>query len=313
MPAPLYWDSKILLFKIETAYGVDPVPTAAANAILATNVKFQPMEGTDVSRNLELPYLGAQGTIPNELHAKISFDVELAPSGTAGTAPAWAPLLRACGVAQVVNAGVSCVYNPISTNHESGTMYLWIDSTRYVARGMRGTAKMLVNAQGIAYLQFEFTGLFVAPAETARPSPVTLSAFQKPQVATTANTPTFTIGGVAFVMRSFELDLKNQVEPRFLIGAEAILITQREDMIKCVVEAQPLTAYNPFTKAQNQTADVISLIHGTGAGRVSTLAVPAAQVQRLPGLESAQKIKEWPLSLMPLPVAGNDQWTLTLT
>jgi Phage tail tube protein len=313
MPAPLYWDSKIFLFKIESTYGVDPTPTGAANAILATNVKFQPMEGSDVSRNLELPYLGAQGTIPKELHAKISFDIELAPSGTAGTAPAWGPLLRACGVAQVINAGVSVVYNPISANHESGTMYLWIDSTRYVSRGMRGTAKFEINAQGIAYLKFEMTGLFVAPGEVARPTPVTLTAFQKPQVVTSTNTPTFTIGGVPFVMRSFELDLKNQVEPRFLVGAEAILITQREDMIKCVVEAQPLTAYNPFTKAQNQTADVVSLVHGTGAGRISTLAVPAAQVQRLPGLENAQKIKEWPLMGMPLPVAGNDQWTWTLT
>ncbi|MFN4191815.1 MAG: phage tail tube protein [Tabrizicola sp.] len=313
MPAPLYWDSKILLFKIETTYGVDAAPTAADNAVLATNVKFQPMEGTDVSRNLELPYLGAQGTIPNELHAKISFDVELAPSGTPGVAPAWGPLLRACGVAQVVNAGISVVYNPISTGHESGTMHLWIDSTRYVARGMRGTAKLELNAQGIGYLKFELTGLFVAPGELARPSPVNLTAFQKPQVATTANTPTFTIGGTAFVMRSFELDLKNQVEPRFLVGAEAILITQREDMIKTVVEAQPLSVFNPFVKALNQTADAITLVHGTGAGRVSTLSVQAAQMQRLQGLENAQKIKEWPLSLMPLPVVGNDQWTLTLT
>jgi Phage tail tube protein len=313
MPAPLYWDSKILLFKIETTYGVDPVPTGAANAILATNVKFQPMEGKDVSRNLELPYMGGQGTIPNELQATISFDIELAPSGTAGTAPAWGPLLRACAVAQVVNAGTSVVYNPISTAHESGTMYFWIDSTRYVSRGMRGTAKLSIDAQGIAYLRFDFTGLFVAPAETARPSPVTLTAFQKPQVATSTNTPTFTIGGTAFVMRSFELDLKNQVEPRFLIGTEAILITQKEEMIKTVVEAQPLSAFNPFTLAQNQTAQAISLVHGTGAGRITTLAVPAAQMQRLPGLENAQKIKEWPLSLMPLPVSGNDQWTLTLT
>ena len=115
------------------------------------------------------------------------------------------------------------------------------------------------------------------------------------------------------MLRSFELDFKTQIEPRFLVGAKAILITQREDMIKTVVEAQPLSAYNPFTKAQNQTTDVVSLVHGTGAGRIATLAVPAAQVQRLPRLESAQKIKEWPLRLMPLPVSGNDQWTLTLT
>lgn len=313
MPAPLYWKTKILLAKIETTYGTDAVPTGAANAILATEVKLQPMEGTDVSRDLELPYLGGQGTIPNELHAKISFKVELAPSGTAGTAPAWGVLLRACGVAQVVSAGVSVAYNPISANHELATIYLWIDSTRYVMRGTRGTAKIMVNAQGIPYIEFSFTGLWSAPAETARPTPVTLSAFQKPVVATSVNTPTFSINSVAFVMRSFELDLKNAVENRFLIGSEQILITQREEAIKTVVEAQPLSAFNPFTLAQAQTSVPISLVHGVGAGKISTLAVPAAQMQRLQGLESAQDIKEWPLSAMPLPTSGNDQWTLTLT
>lgn len=312
MPSPLLWRSKILLFKIETTYGTDPVPTAALNAILATDVKLAPMEGTDVSRDLDLPYLGPQGTIPNELHAKLSFKVELAPSGTAGTAPAWGPLLRACGCAQTVNAGTNVIYNPITDNHEAGTFYLWIGSTRYVARGSRGTAKFTVNAQGIPYIEFEFTGLFTAPSEQARTLP-TLTAFQKPKVATSVNTPTFTINAVAFVMRSFSLDLKNKVENRFLIGSEAVLITQREDMIATQVEAQPLTSFNPFSLAQDQTAVAVSLIHGTGAGNIVTLAAPAAQMQRPQGLENAQDIKEWPLSLMPLPTAGNDQWTLTLT
>lgn len=313
MTVPLYWRTKILLARTETVYGTDPLPTGALNAILATEVKVQPMEGTDVSRDLELPHLGGQGSIPNELHAKISFKVELAPSGTAGTPPAWGPLLRACGVAQVVNAAVSVVYNPISANHESVTFYLWIDTTRYVMRGARGTAKIVINAQAIPYIEFSFTGLFSAPAETTRATPVTLSAFRPPQVGTSVNTPTFTINSVALVMRSFELDLANAVENRFLIGSEQILITQREDMIKTVVEGRPLTFFNPFSLAQAQTAVPISLVHGTGAGRISTLAVPAAQMQRLQGLESAQDIKEWPLSLMPLPTSGNDQWTLTLT
>lgn len=307
MPAPLYWKSKILLAKIETTYGLDSVPTGALNAILATEVRIQPMEGNDVSRDLELPYLGGQGTIPTELHAKLTFRVELAPSGTAGTAPGWGVLLRACGCAQVVNAGTSVVYNPISTNHESATIHLWIDTTRYVMRGTRGTSKVMVGANGIPYLEFSFTGLY-----SARVVP-TLTAFQEPQAGSTANTPTFTINAVPFVMRSFSLDLKNAVEPRFLIGAEQILITQREEEVETVVEAQPLTAFNPFTLAQNQTTVPVVLAHGTGAGRISTLNMPAAQVQRLQGLESAQDIKEWPLRLAPLPVAGNDQWTLTLT
>ena len=132
-------------------------------------------------------------------------------------------------------------------------------------------------------------------------------------MASSANTPTFTLNAVAMVMRSFALDLKNAVENRFLIGAEAILITQREDMVETTVEAQPLTAFNPFTLAAAQTTVPISLVHGLGAGNITTLAVPAAQMQRPQGIESAQDIAEWQLSLLPLPIVGNDQWTLTLT
>ena len=312
MPAALKWRNKILLAKIETTYGVDSVPVAATNGILATDVKLQPMEGTDVSRDLDLPYFGAQGTIPNELNAKLSFKVELAPSGSAGTVPGWGPLLRACGVAQVINAGVSVVYNPITDNHESATFYLWIDGTRFALRGARGNAKFMITAQGIPYIEFAFTGLFTTPSEQARVLP-TLTAFRKPAVASSANTPTFTLNAVAMVMRSFALDLKNAVENRFLIGAEAILITQREDMVETTVEAQPLTSFNPFTLAAAQTTVPISLVHGLGAGNITTLAVPAAQMQRPQGIESAQDIAEWQLSLLPLPIVGNDQWTLTLT
>lgn len=312
MPAPILWKSKILLAKIETTYGTDAAPTAALNAILAKDVKLQPMEGTDVSRDLELPYLGGQGTIPNELHEKLSFKVELAPSGTAGTVPGWGVLLRGCGVAQVINAGVSVVYNPISTAHESLTIYLWVGGTRYALVGTRGTAKFMINAQGIPYIEFSFTGLFTIPTEQARVAPV-LTAFQKPMVASSANTPIFMLNATSFVMRSFSMDLKNQIENRFLIGSESVLITQREEVIETQVEAQPLTSFDPFTLARAQTAVPISLIHGIGTGKITTLAVPAAQLQRPQGLENAQEITEWPLSLTPLPTAGNDQWTLTLT
>jgi hypothetical protein len=58
------WDTKIILIMIEAAYGADPAPTGAANAILMSNVAFTPMEGEDVSRELARPWLAAQPTIP---------------------------------------------------------------------------------------------------------------------------------------------------------------------------------------------------------------------------------------------------------
>ncbi|MBL4751457.1 MAG: hypothetical protein JKX71_12905 [Amylibacter sp.] len=309
---PIKWKTKILLGKLEATYGTDAVPTGAANAILATEVVWTPMEGSDVSRELETPFMGSQGTIPTELHAKLAFKVELSPSGAAGTAPAWGPLLRASAVAEVISAGVSVAYNPISDSHESMTFNLWIGNTLYLMVGARGNCKITVNAQGVPYLEFEFTGLYSTPAETARVSP-TLTGFKKPQVATNANTPGFTIDAADFVMRSFSLDLGNQVENRFLIGSEGILITDKSDVVETVIEAVPLTTFDPFGLAQAQTNVAIDLVHGTGAGKITSLNVPTAQIQRPQGLQEAQGIKEWQLRFVPLPNVGNDQWTLTLT
>ncbi len=313
MPTAKKWRKKVFLFKRETVYGTDAVPTGALNAILATDVKFEPMKGSDVNRELDLPYLGNQGTIPAELHATFSGKIELAPSGTAGTAPAWGPILRACGVAETISVGVSVTYNPVTDSHDSGSLYLYIDGTLYKSLGVRGTGKFTVNAQGIPYYEFALTGLFTQPAESANPA-ATLTAWQKPKVASKVNTPTFTINAVAMVMRSFELDLGNKVEPRFLVGMEEILITDKAEMIKTQVQADVLSAINPFALAEAQTDVVVNLVHGVGAGNIATLNVPAAQMQRPEGAVEAQGIKEWPLSLMPKPTgAGNNQWTLVLT
>ncbi|MGK7757183.1 phage tail tube protein [Marinovum sp. B10] len=235
-----------------------------------------------------------------------------AGGGTAGTAPGWGKLLRMCGCAETVVAATSVTYNPVSDDHESGTLYFYVGKTLHKLVGTRGNAKFMVSAQGIPYIEFEFTGLFTDPAEATRPTP-DLSAFLKPSLATSANTPTGTINGTDFVIRALSLDLGNQVENRFLIGSESVLITDRQEVIEATVEAQPLTSFDPYALARAQSEVAVVVAHGTTAGKIVTLNAPAAQMQRVQGLENAQNITEWPLRLVPLASSGNDQWTLVLT
>jgi hypothetical protein len=309
---PINWKSKVILAKIETTYGVDAAPTGALNAILMTNVNFSPMEGEDVSRELELPYLAAQPIIPVGLRGRLKGKVELVPSGTAGTAPAWGPMLRACAVAQTINAGVSVVYNPISTAMESLTIHFWIGGTKHVLLGCRGDATLKFTAQGLPYFELDLIGLWSAPAEAA-PAVPTLTGFQQPVVVTKANTPVFTVNAVAMVMRDAMLALNNQVEPRLLVGSESIIIPDRADAFSCRVEAVPVTTFNPYALANAQTQVAAALTHGTVAGKIAALAMPKCQIKRLNSFENAQNILEWPLEMVPLPNAGNDQWSLTLT
>lgn len=308
----LRFRKKVLLAKIETTYGTDATPTGAANAMLASNISIQPMEGSDAERGHDQPFLGNDGTIPYDLHSRMTFQVELAGSGTAGTAPAWGPLLRACGAAETIAASTSVTYNPISDGFESATIYLNIDGTLYALLGARGTATFRVNASAIPVIEFEFTGLWTKPVASALPT-ADVSAFQKPLVGSAANTPTFTIDGTGHVMRNFALVLGNEVEARFLIGAEAIEIIDRAETLETQIEAVALSTLDPFALARDQGTVAVSLVHGKTAGSIATIAVPNAQVQRPGSPVEAQGIKEWPLNFAPKPVTGNDQWTLTLT
>ena len=311
---PMYWNEKTLLLKAETTYGTDPTPTGAANAILATDVRLSPMEGQDVDRMLDLPFMGASGTVATGLHAKISFKVEVKGSGAAGTPPAFGPILRACGCAEVIVASTSVTYSRVSKNHGSATIYMNIGGILYKLLGARGTCTLRVTAQGIVYLEFDLTGLWVKPIDQAAPA-VTLgtqlSAF--PQVATSANTPTFTLAGTALVLRSLSLNFGNTVSPRFLIGSESVIIEKISEMMEFTVEAVPLATLDPYLLAQQGTRSALSLVHGTGAGKVCTLSVPRTQLQRPSGVENQQGIVEWPLRGVPIPNAGNDQFTLAFT
>ena len=309
----IYFNEKILLLALESTYATAPA-LAASDAILATEIRLMPMEGQDLSRNLERPHMGAQATIPVDLHAKMSFKVELVGSGTAGTPPVVGKLLRALGCAQTIVVDTSVTYNPVSRNHESVAAHLWIGDTRFALIGARGTGTIRLNASGIPMLEVELTGLWTVPSEAVRVEPDLDDQLDADVLAaTTANTPVFTVNAVSLVMRSFALTLGNQVEPRFLVGAERVKISGRQETVETTVEALPLTTLNPFALAKARTQVPIALTHGTVAGNIVSLAIPKAQMQRLQGIDEQQGIAEWPLRLVPQPDAGNDQWTLSFT
>jgi len=310
----IYWDEKVFLLGIESAYGTAPTLTAA-DAILATNIRLQPMEGQDVSRNLERPHMGAQPTIPVDVISRLAFTAEILPSGDAGVPPVIGKLLRICGCAQVIVPDTSVAYSPVSRGHESGAIHLWIGDTRYALIGTRGTGTVRIAASGIPVVDFDLTGLFVMPTEATPVLPDLDDQLEaEVLVATTANTPVFSIDEVPLVMRSFSLAFGNQVEPRFLIGSERVLITGRSEVIETTVEALPLTALNPFALAMARTRVPVVAKHGTDAGNTVTVSAPLSQMQRPAGLEEQQGIKEWPLRLVPQATsAGNDQWTIAFT
>lgn len=311
---PISWASKIILVKPEAvnAYGVDTNPTGAANAMLLTDVTFQPMVADGVSRNLDRARMGAQEEVPTGIRATLAGQFEMVGSGTPGVAPAWSPIMRALGVVEIITPDTSVEYSPISDGHESVVAYMQIGATLHRLLGGRGTGQVSMNAQGIPVCRFTMTFLFTQPVEAARPS-VDQSKWQKPEVVTARNTPVFKIAGLDFAMRSYTLDLACDVQPRMLVGVERILIVDRNETLACTVEAVPVSYYNPYQRAEQLTPTTVTIEHGTQAGKRVKIDVTNGSQKPLGSIENAQKVAEWPLMFSVLPgVAGDDQWKITI-
>lgn len=97
---PLNDREEVLLAEIEGTYGTDPTPTGAANAILYRNLTLTPLEQITAPREIRQAYMGNAEELIAANYGRIDFEVEIAGHGTAGSAPPWGPLMRACAMAQ---------------------------------------------------------------------------------------------------------------------------------------------------------------------------------------------------------------------
>lgn len=309
---PLLARKKIILAKVETTYGTDSTPTGASNTILTRNLSITPLAGDTVSRNTDNGNLGNELQIQVGQYVEVSFEVEVAGGGAAGTAPKYGPLLTACAFTETVNAGVSVVYAPTSTvaNFKSMTMYFAHDGQRHVITGARGSVSVAMTPGTIPAYAFRFIGLYNNPTSTADPSP-TYTGFQTPLAVNKTNTPTFSFHGITPTLYSLSIDLANEVVYRNVVGAESIEMVDRAPSGNIVIEAPTITAKNFFSTALASTTASMQLIHGTAAGNIVQFDAPAVQVFQ-PRYGEQQGISTLEMGLAFVPSTGNDELTITV-
>lgn len=267
----------LIAAKIESPYGQDSAPTGA-NAILCSKPKVTPLKANNIDRDLVRPYFGASEQLVGTRNVTIELEVEAAGSGTAGTAPAFGPLLRACGFVQVVAAGVRVDYTPITNAQESVSLYYVDSGVLHKCIGARGTFKLDLTAGSRPAFMFMFTGLDGVPAEGSL-SGVDFSAFRTPLAVVDANSGDVTFdgtvastgapvitGGTTYPSMGLELDIGNQVEFIPLLGGETVDITNRSlgGSVKLDLSAAQEVAFRADVLAANLRA--VSLLHGTTAG-----------------------------------------------
>lgn len=303
---------RAILAKIESVYGTDPTPTGSANAILVKNLDVVPLAADVVSRDLIRAYLGEFDQLVANKHVECSFEVEIAGSGAAGTAPAYGPLLRACGMSETVDAGVDVTYAPISATFESVTIYYNVDGILHKVTGARGTVQLDITAGQIPVYKFKFVGIYNAPTDTALPT-CDYSDFINPLVANNTNTTGFSFFGVSsLVLQSLVMDVNNVVDYRALIGSEYTQITDRRSNGELNFEAPALATLNVFTTALGTATGALAITHGTAAGNIVAIAAPAVDVSN-PSYADDNGVAMVKCPVVFLPGSGNDEFTITVS
>ena len=260
---------RLILIETESTYGTDPTPTGA-DAVLVSDLSITPQSSDVVSRDLIRPYLGASPQLLANTKVECTFSVELAGSGTAGTAPQYGKALKACGLAETIAAGTSVTYDPVSSGFESVTIHYLIDGVRHKMTGCRGSVAITAEVGEIPTLDFSFTGIYNAPDDSALLTP-TYANQADPLLFKNGNTSSFQLLSYSGNLQSFSFELGNEIVYRELIGAgKEVLITNREATGELSIEAVLMATKDYFASAVDDDAALgnLSFTHGSTAGNI---------------------------------------------
>lgn len=312
-----YIRNSLLQAKIESAYGSDPGSWVASNGVLIRHTAPPKIVRDLVDRALARGYFGGSDQMVASRRMSFEFEVELASSGAAGTAPAWGPLARACGMAETITATNRVEYTPVTNSQESVTLRYFLDGVVYVARGCRGNMSIDLPAYGLPVAKFAMQGFDSLVTEIAV-AQSDFTAWKRPPVITDGNTADISLGvtytagvlsgGTALVSQGLSLDLGNRVEHAKLLGGESIDITGREATGRMSVA---LAAADEVTWRTDINGNVVAALGfqiGADAGSIVGIYAPA--VQRVdPQAEDYQgrAMVGAELRLLPSATTGNDE------
>lgn len=385
---PLLSRKRLILCKSEASYGVDITP-AGTDALLVRSLDVTPIEADVVSRDLIRNYLGNSDQLLAQTRVSISFQVEMAGSGAAATAPRFSSLLKACGMAETITAaavtgtataggagtitlaaGASAVddfyngmvisitggtgnghiglitdyvgstkvatvqastatfvpgassaysiaanvgYLPVSTGFASATIYFNNDGVLHKITGARGTFTLNTAVGAIPTLDFQLTGIYNAPTDTAAPT-TTYSDQATPVIFKAGNTSAFSILSYTACLQSLSFNVANETVYRELVGCtKEVMITNRASAGECMIEAPTIAQKDFWAIANNDTTGTLTLLHGSTAGNRVTLLAPRVDITN-PSYADQDGIQMLNIPYVAIPTtAGNDEVKLTFT
>ena len=303
---------RVILIETESSYGTDPTP-AATDVVLVTDLSITPQSSDVVNRDVVRPYLGSSEQLLANTRVECTFSVELAGSGTAGTAPRYGSALKATGLSETVSSGTSVTYAPVSSSFSSVTIHYNVDGVRHKVTGCRGSFTISAEVGSIPTIDFTFTGIYNAPTDTALPT-VTYGAQATPLIFKNGNTSGFSLLSYSGALMSISMDLGVTTVYRELVGGtKEVLITDRASNGSVTIEAPTIAQKDYFTAALSDSSlGNLAFLHGTSAGNRVQLTSSKVDIGDVAyGEADGVAMLEIPYTLVPS--AANNEVSLIFT
>lgn len=307
-------ERKVTLMKVESTPGTDAVPVAGTDAIQAIDFAWtEPGKATVDEYTYAAQFYGSREKFVVSLQRACSFVLPVIGGGTALGTPYPAAMLaayRACGHAQVINAGVSVVLSPVSTGEESLTLAATEDGfLRKLLMG-RGSMKWEFGETKVPRAMVALMGLYSTPADQAMPTP-TFPTLVKPVGFNKSNT-TVTLGGVSLRCSSVVIDGGRTHAYRNMATVEDVIPQDCRPTVELKFELPTATGLNVYQMLETATIQALAINHGTVAFNKFGFAAPRANLADLNETKD-RGVMFLTAKLELLPNVGNDQYTITLT
>lgn len=306
---------KVVGLKVESPAGTEATLASLTDYLAAIDFKW---DAAARAQTDEFEYAsggyGSRDKFMVSLTRECSFLLPIigggAPVGTNYPAP-WLALLRACGHAVTVNAGVSVVINPVSTGEESATLNVNEDGFLRKMTFARGSLKWMLEEGKVGRMTASLLGLYSTPSDVTMPS-VTLPTVNKP-VGFSKSNSTITLGGTALKVSSIEIDGGRTHQYRNMAGAEDIIPVDCRPTATLKFELPTATVKNMYNELETTTEQALSVVHGTTVGNIWTFAAARARLVDISEAEDRGVIFTTAKFDLNPTTAGNDHYTITLT
>jgi hypothetical protein len=307
--------------KVQTTPGMDAVPTGAANAVLMSEGSITPLDAQAIDRSLIRGYFGGSEQLVGPASVKLTYAVELAGSGVAGTAPAWGQLLQGCAVAEgMLTTPARVEYTPVSTSLKMLTQYYYDDGALHKLLDSMGNCTLSAKVGERPMLRFEWTGLDGGIAVVPNATGV-FTPWKKPVAMTKANVIDITLGGTyaagalsggtVYNSTGLELNFGNVVNFSAMLSTETVDISDRQSTATLELELTAAQEVAMMASVKANETQALGFTIGTAAGNKVLVFAPAAQLTNPRKSElNGKRLIGFDVRLVP--VNGNDEWRIVV-